>query len=59
MCIRDRSTTVYEVDNAVRASYLRSMAMMPAERAWLQRLTAERLDRLPEDYKWLREWDVV
>jgi len=52
-------TTVYEVDNAVRASYLREMAMAPADRAWLEQTTQAALDSLPDEYKWLREWDVV
>ncbi len=58
-CVVPGLTTVYEVDNAARASYLRNLAMTPAEQAWLERVTAERLACLPEDYKWLRDWDVI
>jgi len=52
-------TTIYEVDNAARASYLRGLTMSPAERKWLEDLTEVQLASLPDDYKWLRDWDVV
>jgi len=52
-------TTVYEVENAARASYARPLAMLPADREWLARVTDERWANLPEDYAWLRDWEVV
>lgn len=58
-CVVPGLTTVYEVDNAARASYLRELAMTPAERQWLEQLTRQGLARLPDDYAWLREWDVI
>ncbi|MBN1420673.1 MAG: aldo/keto reductase [Planctomycetes bacterium] len=52
-------TTVYEVENAARASYSRPLAMLPADREWL----VQRMDacwaNLPEEYAWLRDWEVV
>ena len=52
-------TTVYEVDNAARASYTRELAISPAEREWLEGVTREGMASLPPDYQWLRDWDVV
>lgn len=52
-------STVYEVENAARASYTRSLAMMPADRQWLTRITQERWAALPEEYTWLRDWEFV
>ena len=52
-------TTVYEVDNAARASYTRELAMSPADRQWLEAATREGLASLPPDYQWLRDWDVI
>ena len=52
-------STVYEVDNAVRASYTRPLAMAPADKDWLMRITDERWAALPREYAWLRDWEVV
>ena len=52
-------TTVYEVENAARASYMRPLAMSPAEKQWLSQRTDEQWATLPEDYVWLRDWEVV
>ncbi|MHC4442993.1 MAG: aldo/keto reductase [Planctomycetota bacterium] len=52
-------TTVYEVDNGVRASYQRNLTMSPADRQWLEEVTEEQMAQLPPEYQWLREWDVV
>lgn len=52
-------TTVYEVDNACRASYIRGLAVTPADRQWLARVTEERWAALPQRYTWLRDWEVV
>jgi len=52
-------TTIYEVDNAVRASYESNFAIAPAEYEWLEETTGERMARLPSQYQWLRDWDVI
>ena len=52
-------TTIYEVENAARASYTRPLAMAPAEREWLLRTTDEQWAALPTEYAWLRDWEVV
>ncbi len=52
-------TTVYEVENNVRASYDRKVAMTPQQKEWVDRITEERFKQLPEEYAWLRDWDVV
>ena len=52
-------TTVYEVENAARASYTRLLGMTPREKQWLARVTDERWKQLPEEYHWLRDWEVV
>jgi len=52
-------STIYEVENAARASYTRELAMMPAEKDWLMRTTDERWASLPHEYTWLRDWEVV
>jgi aryl-alcohol dehydrogenase-like predicted oxidoreductase len=52
-------STIYEVENAARASYTRALAMMPADKQWLTRITQERWAALPEEYTWLRDWQVV
>ncbi|UCD28705.1 MAG: aldo/keto reductase [Planctomycetota bacterium] len=52
-------TTIYEVDNAARASYEHSLTITPAEREWLEEMTGERMAQLPSEYQWLRDWDVV
>ena len=58
-CIVPGQTTVYEVDNAARVSYMREVAMTPADQQWLEDVTRERMARLPADYRWLRDWDVI
>jgi len=52
-------TTPYEVENAARASYTRVLGMTPREKEWLARVTDERWEQLPEEYHWLRDWEVV
>jgi predicted aldo/keto reductase-like oxidoreductase len=52
-------TTVYEVDNAARASYEGSLAISPAEKEWLEGQTGERLAQLPSEYEWLHDWEVI
>ena len=52
-------STVYEVENAARASSTRALAMIPADKVWLTRITDERWVALPEEYTWLRDWELV
>jgi predicted aldo/keto reductase-like oxidoreductase len=52
-------STVYEVENAARASYTRPLGVTAAERAWLMRITDARWAALPQEYAWLRDWEVV
>jgi predicted aldo/keto reductase-like oxidoreductase len=52
-------TTVYEVENAARASYTRQLAMSPADKDWLMQITDHRWATLPPEYTWLRDWEVV
>jgi aryl-alcohol dehydrogenase-like predicted oxidoreductase len=52
-------TTIYEVENAVRASYERPLGITPREQRWLARITDECWKRLPGDYAWLRDWEIV
>jgi predicted aldo/keto reductase-like oxidoreductase len=52
-------STLYEVENVARASYTRSLAMSPAERQWLSKITEQRWAQLPPDYLWLRDWEFV
>ena len=52
-------STVYEVENAARASYTRLLGQPAADKAWLKRLTEERWAALPQEYAWLRDWEVV
>lgn len=59
-CVVPGLTTMYEVDNAIRASQLRGVVdLSPAEQQWLRQATVEGLASLPEDYQWLREWEVI
>jgi aryl-alcohol dehydrogenase-like predicted oxidoreductase len=53
-------TTVHEVRNAVQASYTRSLATMsPADKKWLMETTERRWAALPQEYAWLRDWEIV
>lgn len=52
-------STVYEVDNAARASYTRKLGQSAAERQWLEKITNRQWARLPNEYAWLRDWEVV
>lgn len=52
-------TTVYEVDNAVRASYNRPLGMTRREQQWIARVADQCWQNLPEQYEWLRDWEVV
>ena len=52
-------STIYEVDNAARASYTRPLGQTAAEKDWLMRVTDQRWAALPRQYTWLRDWEVV
>ena len=52
-------STIYEVDNAARASYTRPLGQTAADKDWLERRTDERWAELPQEYAWLRDWEVV
>jgi hypothetical protein len=52
-------STVYEVENAARASYTRQFGMAPADKQWLMEITDRQWANLPPDYAWLRDWEVV
>jgi len=52
-------STVYEVENAARASYTRSLGMAAADKQWLMRITERQWANLPREYEWLRDWEVV
>jgi hypothetical protein len=52
-------STVYEVDNAARASYTRPLGQTAADREWFSRMTGEQWARLPPEYQWLRDWECV
>jgi len=52
-------STVYEVDNAARASYTRPLGQTAADTDWLERITNERWAALPPEYIWLRDWEIV
>jgi aryl-alcohol dehydrogenase-like predicted oxidoreductase len=52
-------STAYEVENAARASYTRMLGLSAADREWIARITEQRWASLPEEYAWLRDWEVV
>ena len=52
-------STVYEVDNAARASYTRSLGLSSAQKDWLMQKTEQGWAKLPKEYAWLRDWEIV
>ncbi|MHC4565458.1 MAG: aldo/keto reductase [Planctomycetota bacterium] len=52
-------STVYEVQNAARASYTRPLGQTAADKKWLGQITDERWTDLPDEYLWLRDWESV
>ena len=52
-------STVYEVENAARASYTRPFGMAVADKQWLMDITDRQWANLPQEYEWLRDWEVV
>ena len=57
-CVIPGLSTIYEVENAAQASYIRS-AMIPADKKWLEDITDRQWANLPDQYTWLRNWEVV
>jgi len=52
-------STVYEVDNAARASYTRGLGQTAADKQWLGQLTEQHWAKLPQEYAWLRDWEII
>jgi len=52
-------STAYEAENAARASYTRSLGMAAADKQWLMKITDRQWAHLPQEYEWLRDWEVV
>jgi len=52
-------STVYEVENAAMASYVRPLGQTAADKEWLLRMTSERWAAVPQEYAWLRDWEIV
>ncbi len=52
-------STPYEVENAARASYTRTLGQSAADHQWLMEITDRQWANLPADYEWLRDWEVV
>ena len=52
-------STVYEVENAARASYTRPLGIAQADKDWLMNITEKQWATLPEEYAWLRDWEYV
>ena len=52
-------STIYEVDNAARASYTRPLGISAADTDWLRGITDDRWANLPRHYTWLRDWEAV
>ena len=52
-------STIYEVENAARASYMSRQTMASSDSYWLEQITNERWAHLPTEYEWLRDWQSV
>lgn len=52
-------TTIYEAENAARASYSRPLGITTAERNWLMHITDHAWNNLPAEYTWLHDWEIV
>jgi hypothetical protein len=53
------ASTLYEAENAAMASYTRPFGQTPAEKAWMKKEIEEKWAALPEEYQWLRNWEIV
>jgi predicted aldo/keto reductase-like oxidoreductase len=58
-CVIPGLSTIYEVENAARASYTHSFAMTPADKNWLEYITDRQWANLPDQYTWLHNWETV
>jgi len=58
-CVIPGLSTIYEVDNAARASYTRPLGQSAADTEWLERITNKQWPTLPPEYTWLRDWETV
>ena len=58
-CVIPGLSTVYEVDNAVQASYTLPLAMTAADKDWLVHITEQQWSNLPQEYIWLHDWEIV
>jgi predicted aldo/keto reductase-like oxidoreductase len=52
-------STPYEAENAARASYTRPLGMTVADEQWLMKITDRQWAHLPQEYEWLRDWEIV
>lgn len=52
-------STVYEIENAARASYTRHLVMTAADKEWLMQITDRQWAALPQEYTWLHDWEFV
>jgi aryl-alcohol dehydrogenase-like predicted oxidoreductase len=58
-CVIPGLSTIYEVENAARASHLRRQAMSAADSQWLAHRTEQRWSHLPLEYTWLHDWQTI
>jgi predicted aldo/keto reductase-like oxidoreductase len=52
-------STIYEVKNAAKASYDRSIGISAEKKHYLESVTNKRWSCLPEQYRWLNDWREV
>jgi hypothetical protein len=52
-------STPYEAENAARASYTRPLGISAADKQWLTEITDQQWANLPQEYEWLRDWEIV
>ena len=52
-------STIYEVDNAARASYTRPLGQTAADTEWLKRITDRQWSGLPTQYTLFLDWETV
>ena len=52
-------STVYEAENAVLASYTKPLPITAADKAWMKSQTERCWANLPDEYKWLHNWEFV
>lgn len=52
-------STVYEAENAFLASHTRPLPATAADKAWMKSQTEQCWVNLPDEYKWLHNWEFV